>query len=254
MRGQTVKIINETGILDVGFCSFSAISDRLIECAAKKRLPVNAKTVIVCLFPYKVKDTPPENISRYAAVPDYHKICGEILEKAAQRLREEYKENKFTPFIDNSPLPEVFAAATAGLGVMGDNELLITEKWGSWCFIGEIVTDLALRCDDRFSRCKACGACAQVCPKGDGECLSAVSQKKGELTERESRLLKKHEIVWGCDLCAEVCLLNRGAGLTTILPFREGYRNNYTPGEDITGRAYEWRGDGTVRRNFENLK
>lgn len=253
MKDRILNILAETGIKAAGFCNFSNVSDKLLDCRAKARIPQNAKTVIVCLFPYKVKQEPPENISRYAAVPDYHKVCGSYLEKAAQRLSAEFGGFLFVPFTDNSPIPEVFAAARAGLGVVGKNRLLINKKWGSWCFIGEIVTDLAVECEDRLEYCPGCGECEKICPKKD-ECLSGVSQKKGELTAAETRLLKENRIVWGCDICAECCPLNKNAEITYIPEFIEGYRDRYTPGEDISGRAYEWRGEKAVKRNFETEK
>jgi len=245
------KILKEADIRDVGFCSFDGIKERLLECRAKNRLPENAKSVIVCLFPYKVKENPPENISRYAAVPDYHKVCGEILAAACDKLSKNIDGYQFEWFIDNSPIPEVYTAAKAGLGIVGKNSLLITEKYGSFVFIGEIVTDLELEItDNEIKHCSSCGLCKRVCPKTENiPCLSALSQKKGELLEAEAEALKRNNIVWGCDICAESCPQNKNAEITYIEAFLEGYRNCFNIGESILGRAYEWRGEKTVRRN-----
>ena len=253
MRDKIKSIINKVGIKDVGFCAYNKVSEKLIECRAKQRLPKNAKTVIVCLFPYKVKELPPENISRYAAVPDYHKICGEYLERATAELRKHIDGYQFEFFIDNSPLPEVYTAAVAGLGVIGENELLITEDYGSYVFVGEIVTDFQLDLNETAPKyCNACGKCKTVCPKytEKSECLSKISQKKGELSPLEVELLRKHKIIWGCDICMEVCPQNQNAKTTYIKEFIDGYRNRYTEGEDIKMRAYEWRGEKTVQRNY----
>lgn len=253
MKEIIFEILSAAGIEGFGFCKFSLISDYLLKCRALGRIPENAKTVISCVFPYKVEENPPSDISRYAAVPDYHRVCLPILERAAAMLSARFPDNRFEPFCDNSPIPEVAAACCAGLGIRGDNGLLITEKYGSFVFLGEIVTDIEVDCENRFSRCSGCGRCAAACPKGDLPCLSGVTQKKGGLSAEEAAALKKNRLLWGCDICAEVCPLNKNADTTRIPAFLSGYRPRYTKGEDITGRAYEWRGEKCILRNYENL-
>ena len=248
------RIFAQLGIKEVGFCAFDTVREHLLDCRAKARLPENAKSIILCLFPYKVKDEPPKNISRYAAVPDYHTVCGEILQKAQTALEARFAENHFVRFLDNSPIPEVYAAACSGLGVLGENGLLIHERYGSWCFIGEIVTDLPLACRNEPKPCLRCGKCMTVCPKKEGiECLSAVSQQKKPLTKQQAASLKKHGVVWGCDLCAEVCPMNSHTEKTDIEAFIQGYRDHYETGETVSGRAYAWRGEAVVQRNAKLL-
>ncbi len=252
MKNKITEILNKADIRDVGFCAFDALRDNLIDCRAKSRIPENAKTVICCAFPYKVREESPHNISRYAAVPDYHKVLGSILEKACEELKKHIDGYQFEYFIDNSPIPEVAAASSAGLGVIGKNGLLITEKYGSFVLLGEIVTDLMIETQDKTGYCNNCGACETVCPVAldKKSCLSALSQKKGELNNAEQQLLFNNRIVWGCDICAEVCPLNEGKKLSFIKEFCEGYRDRYSESEDITDRAYEWRGRQTVERNY----
>lgn len=247
MRG----VLAELPIKEYSYCAFSEVEDRLLECAAKKRLPENAKTVIIFLFPYKVRSECPEKISRFAAVPDYHEVLGKYLNEAANRLKLEFPENEFSPFCDNSPIPEVFAASTAGLGLAGDNGLLITRKYGSFVFLGEIVTDLELPCYSEYMGCTHCKHCKVACPVDlcKEKCLSKLSQKKGELLPEEKNMLKRHGIVWGCDICGEVCPFNRYAQYTYIPEFESGYRNCYKKGENPEGRAYAWRGK-TIERNI----
>ena len=256
MKERITEIVKNCGITDIGFCRFSAVEGKLLECRAKGRIPENAKTVILFLFPYKVREERPDKISRYAAVPDYHIICEKYLEKIKQELEKEFKDEKFEAFIDNSPIPEVYSAARAGLGVKGENGLLINEKWGSWCFIGEIVTTLDINCENSFKKCPLCGNCKKACPSGlqRDHCLSALSQQKKELSEEEKALLLQNNIIWGCDICAEICPLNKNSNITYIKEFIEGYRDSYTLGEDISGRAYEWRGEKTVSRNAKLFK
>ena len=248
------RIFAQNAIHEIGFCAFDTVREHLLPCRAAARLPENAKSIILCLFPYKVKEAPPKNISRYAAVPDYHTVCGAMLEKAVGDLEQEFPQNRFVSFIDNSPIPEVYAAACAGLGVRGENGLLIHPRYGSWCFIGEVVTDLPLLCKNEPRDCDRCGICAGMCPKNEGGgCLSAISQQKKPPDEKQTASLKKHGIVWGCDLCAENCPMNRNAQKTDIKAFVEGYRDHYEIGEPVEGRAYEWRGAAVVARNAKNL-
>ena len=241
---------------NVGVCAFSELKDKLIDCRNKEKLPKNAKSVIIFCFPYKVKEEKPMNICRYATVEDYHVVCNEILEKYVLILKKQHKDNEFIHFVDNSPIPEVYAANIAGLGDLGKNGLLITEKYGSYVFIGEIVTDLEIEADSFYGECINCGACKKACPVGlDKEkCLSKITQKKGELTKDEEALIAKSGCIWGCDIFADVCPLNKNAATTEIERFLNSYKDGFVCGEDITGRAFAWRGEKVINRNYNIVK
>lgn len=107
-------------------------------------LPFVPKTVIVCLFPYYVGEYPERNVARYAIVNDYHKICGDMLALLASQLKTAFTDEDFVPRIDASPIREVRAAHSAGLGAIGRHGMLIHGKYGSRVFIGTIVTSLEL--------------------------------------------------------------------------------------------------------------
>lgn len=252
-KQRILEILKKSGIRDAAFCSFLPLLPYLIECRAKQRLPKNVKTVISCTFPYKVKEKAPQNISRYAAVPDYHNVLSKYLSLGCNELKKEFPKNEFVWFTDNSPIPEVYVAALSGLGVYGDNGLLISEKYGSFVFIGEIVTDLDLELENsEVKECLHCGKCKENCPKySENICLSAITQKKSDLSESEICLIKKHGIIWGCDICSDVCPLNKDKEITYLPEFINGYRDKYNLGEDISGRAYEWRGEKVIKRNYE---
>ncbi len=256
MKTRIFEILNSVGIGLSGVCEFSAVKEGLLECRAKKRIPAGAKSIIICAFPYIVEKEAPKNISRYAAVRDYHEVVIEYLNAAIKHLQREFPQNEFEAFCDNSPIPEVFAAATAGLGIKGDNGLLITEKHGSFVFLGEIVTDLEIESESRYRECEHCGECLKKCPVGlnKAECLSAVSQKKGELSKEERQRLLAAGTLWGCDICANACEHNKNAEPTAIKEFLDSYRDRYRENEDITSRAYAWRGEVVIKRNFENFK
>ena len=242
-----------------GVCHFCDVEKHLIECRAKTLIPNNAQSIITILFPYYIK-IGKHNISRYAIVPDYHNVCGNILKKISLELSSAFKNYKFVPFIDNSPFPEVMCGVLSGLGAIGDNNLLINEKYGSWVFIGEIVTDLKLKGSKSYKECLHCGACKAACPGGclgygcfnKQNCLSYITQKKGTLEPYEISLIKKSPLIWGCDICQECCPMNLNI-LETNLPFfkSEIYPNIKPEDYDVLpNRAFHWRPKNVIERNF----
>lgn len=244
-----------------GICSFDKIKDGLIECRAKSRLPQSAKTVIAACFPYLLDEScyKNRNVSKYAVVTDYHDVAVARLERAAGELKKLFPNEEFAVFADNSPVPEVRAACHAGLGVRGENSLLITEKYGSYVFIGTIVTSAEIKTDENEIRsCIKCGKCKKNCPSGAisdrgfqrTRCLSEITQKKGVLSEEEERLMKECGCVWGCDICQDVCPMNKNAAKTEIEEFLASPKAFVAEGCDLEGRAYEWRGRKVIDRNL----
>ncbi len=250
-------------ILPVGVCSFEKLKDDLFDCRAKSRVPSGAKSVIVYLFPYYLGEAYYENsnISKYAVPDDYHKICGEYLEKTVLYLKEQYPDNLFEYFCDNSPLNEVYAACLAGLGVKGENSLLINEAYGSFCFIGEIVTDLDISIDEKeIGACLKCGLCEKNCINNalkngsvdEIKCFSAITQKKSELKKDEAELIRKSQCIWGCDICQNICPMNKNIKATPIKEFYETANSVYTgEGDYNKNRAFSWRGMSVINRNLE---
>lgn len=244
-----------------GICGFGCVENNLIPCRAINRLPENPKSIIVACFPYLLpKDNYNDsNVSKYAVVTDYHDVASARLEKACEELKKLFPENTFSPFADNSPIPEVRAALAAGLGVLGKNLLLITKKYGSYVFIGEIVTDLELDAVNApISSCVGCGRCISRCPaKAIGKhgidsqkCLSAITQKKGCLTEKEEELMINCGCVWGCDICQDICPMNNNAATTQIEEFLDDPVPVLSDETPLEGRAYAWRGKKVIARNL----
>jgi epoxyqueuosine reductase QueG len=254
--------IRAHGIELFGFCSLDDVLP-LLPCRAVARVPLHAQTVVVCAFPYLVRE--PEgvhrNVSYYACVPDYHRVAMDTLSGLSASLREEYPQYRFEPFVDSSPIREVRAAQLAGLGCVGMNGLLTTEEYGSYVFLGEVVTDMPLETSSHRRECLGCGLCQRECPTGSirggtvcrETCLSAVTQRKGELSPSEVALMVEHRTAWGCDVCQTVCPMNRNARETYVREFREGFKPVLTEENLTEDGAYYWRGRKTILRNVEAI-
>mgnify|MGYP004705642619 FL=1 len=246
-----------------GICKFDTVKDNLINCRAKLKLPDGAKSVIVMLFPYYLGEDKYKNIniSRYAVVKDYHIAINSVIGETLETLKQTYPNEKFVFFTDNSPIPEVKAAVAAGLGVIGKNRLLINKDYGSWFFISEIVTTLDLPAAEIGNTdCINCGKCIASCPTHalteDGFrkelCLSDITQRKGELTPEQEKLIKETGCAWGCDICQTVCPMNKKVKIDPSKIFLDGIETTAKT-DNISDRAYAWRGEKVIKRNLDIL-
>ena len=223
-------------------------------------------TVYMLAVPYRTRGEK-GNLSVYAHGRDYHGYFSALFARILPALHESFPTARFAGFADDSPIDERDAAVRAGLGILGDNGLLITPLYSSFVFLGEIVTDLPHEYRDEpfhIVRCEGCGACQAVCPskKTGLGCLSALTQKKGELTEEEAMLLKSCGSAWGCDACQAVCphtirALRDETIYTSVPYFTENTVSYLTvdgldamPPDEFAQRAYAWRGRPTIRRNL----
>ena len=122
------------------FCTFEE-EDAERRVSACQLMP-EAKSVLVCLFPYYIQKVSAENLSRYAAVQDYHLVVERYLKKIAEFIESKEPEAKCLPVCDTSPLVDRQLAYRAGLGFYGKNNLLIHPVYGSYCFIGWFIHDI----------------------------------------------------------------------------------------------------------------
>ena len=228
------------------------------------------KSAILFLIPYFSGF--PKNLSAYAAAEDYHLFVKDLWERMSPRLSLLFPRYRFRMYADHSPIDERHAAVRAGLGVFGKNGLLLTPEFSSFQFIGEILTDAPAEVLGEYALfplngCENCGACLAACPtgvlRGEGEgCLSAITQRKGTLTEEEIGLMRQVGTVWGCDECQRVCPYTlralKAGTLATPIPFFRGNRvealNKETLAlwdeEAFRRRAFAWRGRKTIERNL----
>lgn len=244
-------------IREIGVCRWDETRRPVLPCRAASRLPDGARSVIVCLFPYAFASDVPRNISRYACVPDYHVAAGAVLDVFAQSLRDAFPTETFEAFMDNSPVREVASAVAADLGVRGDNGLLISDAFGSYVFIGCVVTTLSLPATEASRECAHCGACVSACPGGclptpsRDTCVSALTQKKQDWTDEERRLVLDGGSLWGCDACQQACPMNADKRKDPH-PCFTWYEPQLTASslDDLTDKAYGWRGKAVLERNL----
>jgi epoxyqueuosine reductase len=239
---QLKNVLNQSGIFDFSVCKFS--NDLLIGKYRAAPLhppwPQKAKSLVVCAFPYYIGRMEQRNLSLYAVIPDYHKVLMKRLTQAASRLSCAFGGGTFVPFADSSPLDEVKAAERARLGAVGKNGLLITPKYGSFVFLGAIVTDAPLPKTPPLGfspLCSNCSLCINLCPTGalgalglDAQkCRSAITQKRGELTIFEKEQIRQGALAWGCDICTLACPHNTDIPITYIAEFLEDTAPVITP-------------------------
>ena len=208
------------------------------------RLP-GARTVIVTALNYYRPDTAAiiSNqrsglISRYAVIRDYHKVFGQKLKKMASFMETEL-QGQARYYVDTGPLMEKAYAESCGMGVIGKNSLLITPQYGSWVFLGVIVTDLELEAESQTLslRCGSCRRCMTACPTNaivsegvidSSRCFSYLTiEHKGPIPIQLREAMG--EMIFGCDICQEVCPHNSRAKMCSERDFKK---------ERFTGRRY----------------
>jgi epoxyqueuosine reductase len=236
-------------------------------------------TAIFLILPYH-NGVVPENLSVYASVQDYHAYFTGLYERLTGALSQAYPDYRFFGFTDHSPVDEVHGAAISGLGMIGDNGLLIHPRYSSFVYVAELVTDAPpallglVAAEPRpVQACLHCGACARACPSGcigEGgtkkECMSAVTQKKGEFTEAEAASVLALGSAWGCDVCQNVCpytkkALESGSIRTTIPYFMENTVSRLTKDfveglsdAEFAARPFAWLGKAPIIRNLDLLE
>ncbi len=206
-------------------------------------------------------------LSNYVTKKDYHDFLREEMRELVERLRakaEERFEHKI--FVDDAPFLEKAVAARAGAGFIGKNSMLIHPEYGSYIFLGEILTDLEIEIDDSIDTdCGECSLCLDNCEGGalkeaylvhGDRCISYLTQKKGILTVEERKRMGRH--IWGCDSCQEVCPYNEDRSSRDVIEEMEPFDKDLeyflkldrnSPPSELEDTAMLWRGSRILIRN-----
>lgn len=191
-----------------------------------------ARTVLCAAMNYRREDAPPAplpgtsprplgRVARYARGRDYHTVLHRRLKRLVAELRARLDE----PFearvcVDTQPVLERALAAAAGVGWIGKNTCLMHEEFGSYLFLGEVVTTLDLAADGPVTdHCGTCTRCLEACPTGAfrapyeldaSRCIAYLTiEHHGEIPVEFHAGIGDR--VFGCDVCQEVCPFNRDA-------------------------------------------
>ncbi len=162
------------------------------------------------------------NISIYARNRDYHDLVKKRL-KALARWMVESLGGELKVFVDTAPVMEKPLAGQSGLGWQGRHSNVVSRRFGSWLFLGEIYTALELEPDaPEANHCGTCTACQDACPTGAIEgfgrvdprrCISYLTiEHKGPIPEELARLMGNR--IYGCDDCLAACPWNKFARTT----------------------------------------
>ncbi len=222
-----------------------------ISCHPESLLP-DARTVVSAALCYYTPGSEPAAgegmLPRYTWSERYTELRAQ-LDELGKRLGGAYRV-----LVDENQHVDREAAARAGVGFYGKNTLLITRRYGSWVVLGTLVTDLEIeRSQPLATDCGSCRLCIDACPTGAldepgtldaNRCLSYWTQAPAPIPEAYRAELGA--MVYGCDICQDVCPWNSGV---------EGRRaDEPTAGEPIVSLVDWLTGDGSeLVRRYDRL-
>lgn len=208
-------------------------------------------------------------LSRSAWGRDYHHVLRDRLERLAAFIRERVPDARIEIMVDTGALSDRAVAERAGIGWSGKNCAIITPEFGSWVYLGEMITDLPFPPDVPVEDgCGDCTICIDACPTGalvgpgqlDAKrCVSYLTQTKDVIPE-EFRIAMGNRL-YGCDTCQQVCPKNRGLNHMLhpeLLPDPEQAKPLLLPLLEMSNKQFKsflgssaaaWRGKKPIQRN-----
>ncbi len=158
--------------------------------------------------------------SVYVHGRDYHKVLGRMLKDLGESLSQRFPGVELLPCVDTKPISDRSMAIRSGIAWLGKNTNVISPEYGSWIFLGELLTSLDLKPDEPLETlCAGCRKCIDACPTGALDtpfvldatrCISYVTiERRGEHVSAEANSIGVD--VYGCDTCQSVCPFNRVA-------------------------------------------
>lgn len=293
-----IRYAAEIGIDKIGFASadpFLTLKDRLIVHREKgyesgfeepdldKRTDpalslggARSLISIALAYPAKMANPPKSEPGAYRGIlcraawgTDYHHVLRDKLDKLAQYIRELEPEAKIESMVDTGALSDRAVAERAGLGWVGKNCALITPEFGSWVYLGELITNLPLPPDTPVEEgCGDCNLCVEACPTGalvqggqldSQKCVAYLTQVKDFIPEQYRGKIGNR--LYGCDTCQTVCPKNRGKNFThhpEFQPDPDVAKPLLRPLLQMSNREFKekfglssssWRGKKPIQRN-----
>lgn len=200
---------------------------------------------------------------------DYHLVLREAMDKLAEFIMARVPGVRLESMVDTGVLSDRAVARRAGIGFGGKNGMIISPKWGSWIYLGEMITNIPFTPDQPVTEdCGDCTKCIDACPTGalvgDGvlnaqKCISFLTQTKGFLDEEY--MVKIGNRLYGCDTCQMVCPKNKGKHWNhrpELQPDPEVAKPLLLPLLDLSNREFKerfghtaaaWRGKKPIQRN-----
>lgn len=295
IKEEIINLAKEIGISKIGFTTAddfdylekslrlaveegrnSGFEHKNIEERIKPKLSLaSAKTIIsiAVAYPHKLKQQPQKTAyKRGKFTPnswglDYHYVLQDKLDRLAKGIEELTADFEYKGMVDTGALVDTAVAQRAGIGFIGKNGLVISKEFGSYMFLGELITNLDIEPDQPVDYgCGDCNRCVTACPTscliGDGSmnakrCLSFQTQDKGVMDLEFRKKIKT--VIYGCDICQICCPYNKGLDnpLATeinpdlshpeLLPFLELSNGQFK--EKFGHVAGSWRGKNILQRN-----
>ena len=295
IKEEIINLAKEIGISKIGFTTAddfdylekslrlaveegrnSGFEHKNIEERIKPKLSLaSAKTIIsiAVAYPHKLKQQPQKTAyKRGKFTPnswglDYHYVLQDKLDRLAKGIEELTADFEYKGMVDTGALVDTAVAQRAGIGFIGKNGLVISKEFGSYMFLGELITNLDIEPDQPVDYgCGDCNRCVTACPTscliGDGSmnakrCLSFQTQDKGVMDLEFRKKIKT--VIYGCDICQICCPYNKGLDnpLATeidpdlshpeLLPFLELSNGQFK--EKFGHVAGSWRGKNILPRN-----
>ena len=239
-------------------------------------LLTKARSIVSLALPYYVGEFPADSsspgephgiVSRYAWGRDYHNVLRKKLRNLVAFLTAKHASARF--FADTGPVLDRAAAFRAGVGWYGKSTMILTEEQGTWVFLAEVITDLKLEYTKPLKKnCGSCTRCIDACPTGAivapyqvdaRRCISYLTIENRGGIPRELRT-QMGTRVFGCDICQDVCPVNRYAPAAADADFlpRPGVGPSIAllPLLDITEEEFKQRFAGTplMRAKREGLR
>ncbi len=233
-----------------------------------------ARSVVVVALNYCTTDQHSNQagtgkVSRYAWGDDYHEVVGSKLRTLLAWINELVPEAEGKVCVDIQPMMDKAWAVRAGLGWIGKHSNLITNEFGSWVFLGELLLNLELEYDtDQIEdHCGSCTLCIDACPTqaitpyvvDSNKCISYATIELRALEIPEAIAGHLEGWVYGCDICQDVCPWNRFEQTTTEERFQPRPGNVNAQLSDIlelTPQSYaeRYRGSAMKRAKLAGLQ